>query len=126
MTSRASVARSLVASGGPSSRTALLMAPSGLRSSWPSIARNSSLARLACWASSNIAARSRSRRLRALTSRTILEAPITRPCESLTGDTVSEMSTSEPSLRRRTVSKWSTASPARTRASTMSSSARRS
>ena len=38
-------------------------------------------------------------------SRAIFETPTTRPVASRTGDTVSEMSTSVPSLRRRTVSK---------------------
>jgi hypothetical protein len=42
--------------------------------------------------------------LRAVMSRAIFEAPMIRPGESRTGETVSETSISVPSLRRRTVS----------------------
>ena len=47
----------------------------------------------------------RSARLRSVISRATLEAPMTWPEESLTGEMVREMSTREPSLRWRTVSK---------------------
>ena len=45
-----------------------------------------------------------SARLRAVMSRAILDAPTMRPLSSMIGETASEMSSSEPSLRRRTVS----------------------
>ena len=48
------------------------------------------------------------------------------PDASRTGDTVSEISIGRPSFARRTVSKWSTRSPRRMRASISSSSACRS
>ena len=47
--------------------------------------------------------------VRSLMSRAIFEAPITVPVSSRIGETVSEIGTSEPSLRWRWVSKWSTA-----------------
>jgi hypothetical protein len=42
--------------------------------------------------------------LRSVMSRAIFEAPTMRPSEPLIGETVSEMSTGEPSLRTLTVS----------------------
>src|SRR5262249_24997940 len=80
---------------------------SGERSSCETVARNSSLRRLACSDSAraadscSYAARiSSSARLRSVTSRAILDAPMTSPRASLIGDRVSEISTSLPSLRR--------------------------
>ncbi len=49
--------------------------------------------------------RSASRRFRSEISRAIFEAPTTVPSSSRIGDTVSEMATREPFLRRRIVSK---------------------
>ena len=59
-------------------------------------------------------------------SRAIFDAPMIAPPAVRTGETVSEMFTSEPSFRWRTVSKCSTDSPARTRDNTSVSSPRRS
>ena len=55
MTSRASFQSALAGAARSRSTTALAIEPSGLRSSWPSIARNSSLARLVVVASATIA-----------------------------------------------------------------------
>jgi len=62
----------------------------------------------------------------AVMSRATFEAPITRPDESLTGEMVNETSSKLPSLRLRTVWKWSTRSPRRRRSSMSDSSAWRS
>ena len=53
-----------------------------------------------------------SARFRSLMSRAIFDAPMTVPSSSRIGDTVSEIGTSDPSLRRRIVSKCVTDSPA--------------
>jgi hypothetical protein len=47
-------------------------------------------------------------------SRAMAEAPTTLPFARM-GETVSETSTSDPSLRRRVISRWSTRSPRATR-----------
>ena len=73
-------------------------------------------------ASRSSRARSASSSLRSEMSRAIFEAPMTRPSSSRIGDTVSEIGMSDPFLRRRMVSKWSTPRLARMRASTSSSS----
>ena len=106
---------------------------SGVRSSWDNTARNSSLARLAASASARASCsrarrtmRSRSSRFRPLMSRAIFETPMISPVVERTGDTVREMSTIVPSLRTRTVSKSLMALPCRIRASTSSSSCKRS
>ena len=67
-------------------------------------------------------ARISSKRRRSVMSLAILQAPTMRPVESFTGETVREMWTWCPSFVTRTVSKWSTTSPPRTRASTSASS----
>ncbi len=106
---------------------------SGVRSSCERVVRNSSLARFALSASARAAcsrasrsARSRSIDLRIVMSRAILDAPTTWLSEPRTGETVSDTSTGRPSLRTRTVSKWSTLCPERMRESTVSSSCWRS
>ncbi len=70
--------------------------------------------------------RSSSLSRRSLMSRATFDAPMMVPLAVRTGDTVSEIGIRRPSLVRRTVSKWSTLSPLRIRASTSSSSAPRS
>ena len=81
------------------------MALSGVRSSWESVARNSSFMRLAASASAlaaSAAASSRSRsssaRLRSVMSLAIFEAPTIVPSASRIGETVSETSMRRPSL----------------------------
>jgi hypothetical protein len=59
-------------------------------------------------------------------SRSMVEAPITRPSSSMIGETVTEMFTRLPSLRTRTVSSWRTCSPRRMRSMISSGSRRRS
>jgi hypothetical protein len=56
----------------------------------------------------------------------ILEAPMIRPCASLIGELVSEISIFRPSFVMRTVSRCSTVSPRRIRSRICSSSAVRS
>ena len=76
---------------------------SGVRSSCERVERNSFLSRLASSACRRLS-RSRSiSRACSVTSRTILEAPTTRPCSSRRGESVTETSRGWPSLRRRTV-----------------------
>jgi hypothetical protein len=71
-------------------------------------------------------ARTSSARLRSLRSRAIFEAPMMVPAVVRTGDTVTTIGMRSPPLATRTVSKWSITSPARRRAMTFSSSAKRS
>ena len=65
------------------------------------LSRISSLRRSLSWSAASSARRP-------LTSRAMTDAATTFPDRSCTGDTESDTSTSEPSLRRRTVSKCST------------------
>ena len=65
-----------------------------------------------------------SARFRSVTSRATFEAPTTTPALLRTGETVSETKTRRPSLPMRSVSKWSTRSPRRSRDRIVSSSAR--
>ena len=51
----------------------------------------------------------------AVTSRAIFDAPITWPAAPSNGEIVTDTSIGVPSLRTRTVSKWSTRSPRRSR-----------
>ena len=89
--------RSSSVSSFPKSWTALLMDDSGFRSSWASIARNSSFRRSA-------SSRSASMSFCWVMSRPIFEAPMIRPSASRMGETVSETSMIVPSFRRRLVS----------------------
>jgi hypothetical protein len=73
----------------------LMMTPSSVLLTMASSADSTMAASRAC-ASSDC--------LRGVMSRATFEAPTMRPSASLMGETVSEMSTSEPSLRTRTVS----------------------
>ena len=78
-----------------------------------------------CWSSRCApctAAMASSARRRSVMSRAIFDAPMIAPASLRIGDTVIEIGTSVPSLRRRQVSKWSTTSPLRIRRSTSSSS----
>ena len=70
--------------------------------------------------------RSASARRRSVMSRAILNAPMTRPSSSRTGETVREISTCRPPLATRTVSKCSTRSPRRSRSRIARSSSCRS
>ncbi len=68
MMARASPLRGSAGPHSPMTCSAVVMAPSGLRSSWPSMAKNSSLARLAASAWAWARSRSASARLRSRTS----------------------------------------------------------
>ncbi len=99
---------------------------SGPRSSCAKVARNSSLRRSArCRSATSWSMRS-SLCFWSETSRAIFDAPTICPASSRRGEMVSDTCTSSPSLRRRTVWKWSISSPARRRRMISSSSSRRS
>ena len=61
-----------------------------------------------------------------MTSRATFDAPMISPVGLRTGEIVTDTSIGVPSLRRRTVSKWSTRSPRRSRSRIFGSSSRRS
>ena len=85
-----------------------MFATNALFSRFASVTRQFSASRSCsrCISSRSISRRRTSRRrLRSVTSRQIFEAPTIVPRAFRIGDTVSEISTELPSLRRRTVSK---------------------